>query len=59
MTTKGWVVAGLLIIALVLFVVVGFDIATWSNHNLVALGLASMIGAFLVHIFMGGPELKG
>lgn len=59
MTTKGWIVCGLLLIALALFLIVGFDIATWTNHNLVALGLASFIGATLVHIFMSGPELKG
>jgi hypothetical protein len=59
MTTKGWIVAVLLIIGVLLFLVVGFDVATWKDHNLVALGLAAITGSFLVHLFMGGPELKG
>lgn len=59
MTTKGWLVVGFLIAALISFLFVGFGHGgVWPGHDLIGIGLAAFIVAVLVHIFMGGSELK-
>lgn len=60
MTTKGWIVLGLLAAAIVCFV---FASTGWWPDDLqddlepVALGLAFLAVAFGVHLFMHGGEL--
>lgn len=60
MNTKGWIVAGFLVAALVCFILVGFGHGNaWDGHDLIGLGLASSVVAAMVHVFMSGSELKG
>lgn len=60
MTTKGWIVFGLILIAVVLFFTASLG---WFPDDLredlepVAMGLAFLGVAFGFHLFMRGPEV--
>lgn len=57
MTIKGFIVLGLLVAAVLLWFLVGFNIVSSTKYDLVVLGLFAQGAAFLVHLFMPGPEL--
>lgn len=55
MTLKGFIVLFFLVVAILLFALVGFDIARSTKYDLVAVGLASAFAGVLVNWFMPGP----
>lgn len=57
MTTKGFIVLFLLVVAFCAAAFVGFRVGTVEDFDLVAVSLASFFAAFIIHLFMPGPEI--